>query len=302
MSDFDVRELRNAFGSFLTGVTIVTAVSKSGEKVGFTANSFTSVSMDPPLLLVCPATRLSSYDIFESCDHFAVSILAEDQQDASNIFAGSKGDRFAQVAWHEDEFGSPLIDGAVTHFSCSSFQKVPAGDHLLLIGEVKGFSSSEKFGLGYAKGGYFSLGMEHKAEEHTDAAIAQVGSLVEYQDALLLKKTSEGYSLPETSMAAGRSSQSSLKEYFHSIGISAEVGQVFSVYEKSQTGSFSAYYRAEANSKCDVAECEFVSFDALSGVTFASSDIASMVSRYVEEKQNGVFRLYIGNEKEGEVR
>ncbi|ADZ91667.1 flavin reductase family protein [Marinomonas mediterranea] len=302
MSDFDVRELRNAFGSFMTGVTIVTAVSKSGEKVGFTANSFTSVSMDPPLLLVCPATKLSSYDVFESCDHFAVSILSEDQQDASNIFAGSKGDRFAEVPWHEDEFGTPLIDGAVTHFSCSSYQKVPAGDHLLLIGKVDAFSTSEKLGLGYAKGGYFSLSREHKAEDVTGAAIAQVGSLIEHNDALLLQKTADGYRLPETLMSFGRSSQSSLKDYFSELGIHAQVGQVFSVYEKNNSGYFSAYYRAEASSQCELEDFEFIHFDKLTGADFASSDIESMVSRYVEEKQNGVFRLYIGNEKEGEVR
>ncbi|RBP79123.1 flavin reductase [Marinomonas rhizomae] len=302
MSNFDVRELRNAFGSFMTGVTIVTAVSKTGEKVGFTANSFTSVSMDPPLLLVCPAVRLSSYDIFESCDHFAVSVLAEDQQHASNTFAGSKDDRFAEVEWHVDEFGTPLIDGAVAHFSCSSFQKVEAGDHLLLMGKVEQFSSNEKFGLGYAKGGYFSLGMEHKAEEIAHDQCAQVGALLECNGKLLLRKSDEGFSLPQGKMQPDMSSLQTLKSMLTSLDLTAEVGQVFSVYEKSTSGNFVAFYRAESTIEKDIEGYEYVAIEALSDVVFASSDITSMVNRFVHEKSNGVFRLYVGNELEGDVR
>jgi flavin reductase (DIM6/NTAB) family NADH-FMN oxidoreductase RutF len=302
MSNFDVRELRSAFGSFMTGVTIVTAVSKTGEKVGFTANSFTSVSMDPPLLLVCPAMRLSSYDIFESCDHFAVSVLAEDQQHASNTFAGSKGDRFAEVEWHADEFGTPLIDGAVAHFSCSSFQKVEAGDHLLLMGKVEQFSSNEKFGLGYAKGGYFSLGMEHKAEEISHEQYAQVGALIECNGKLLLQKTDKGFSLPQGKMQTGISSLQTLKNMLASLDIEAEVGPVFSVYEKSVSGNFVAFYRAESITEKEIEGYEYVAIDELSGAVFASSDLSSMVTRFVHEKRNGIFRLYVGNELEGDVR
>ena len=302
MSDFDARELRNAFGSFMTGVTIVTAVSKTGEKVGFTANSFTSVSMDPPLLLVCPAKRLSSYDIFESCDHFAVSVLAEDQQHASNTFAGSKDDRFAQVEWSADAFGTPLITGAVAHFSCSSFQKIEAGDHLMLMGKVEQFSSNEKFGLGYAKGGYFSLGMEHKAEEISHEQCAQVGVLLECNGKLLLAKTDKGYSLPQSKMQADVSSLQTLKNMLISLGVAAEVGQVFSVYEKSTTGNFVAFYRAESTEEKEMDGYEYVAIDALTELNFASSDITSMVTRFVHEKNNGVFRLYVGNELEGDIR
>lgn len=302
MSSFDVRALRDAFGSFMTGVTIVTAVSKSGEKVGFTANSFTSVSMDPPLLLVCPAVRLSSYDIFESCDHFAVSVLAENQQHASNTFAGSKGDRFSEVKWHADKFGTPLIDGAVAHFSCSSFQKVEAGDHLLLMGRVEQFSNNEKFGLGYAKGGYFSLGMEHKAEDIAHGQYAQVGALIECHGKLLLKKTDQGYSLPQALMQTDSSSFKTLKSLLTSLNVAAEIGQVFSVYEKSATGNFVAFYRAESVTEENIEGYEYVAFDELTDITFASSDIASMVTRFVQEKRNGVFRLYVGNELEGDVR
>lgn len=80
MTQFDPRDLRSAFGRFMTGVTVVTARAPDGTSVGFTANSFTSVSMDPPLLLVCPGKFLSSYQTFAECTDFAISILAEGQE------------------------------------------------------------------------------------------------------------------------------------------------------------------------------------------------------------------------------
>jgi len=98
MTTLDPRALRNAFGSFMTGVTVITSRDASGAPVGFTANSFTSVSLDPPLLLVCPGKFLSSYDAFTNCSHFAVNVLAEGQEEVSNTFAGYKGDRFAKAA------------------------------------------------------------------------------------------------------------------------------------------------------------------------------------------------------------
>lgn len=302
MTTHDPKALRNAFGSFMTGVTIVTAVSKTGEKVGFTANSFTSISMDPPLLMVCPANKLSSFDIFEQCEHFAVSVLAEDQQHASNCFAGSKEDRFAQVEWHEDAFGTPLISGAVAHFSCSAFEKIPAGDHLMLVGQVEHFTHNEKFGLGYAKGGYFSLGMEHKAEEVAHGQCARVGALIESAGKLLVEKTAEGYRLPAVDISSEKGSRATLAAFLEQLGGESEIGQVFSVYEKSSTGNFIAFYRVERTGGQTPENCEYVSIDALQNLNFISYDLTTMVNRFVTEKQHGVFRLYVGNDLEGDVR
>lgn len=162
MIEIDRRLLRQAFGSFLTGVTVVTTRNTDGEPVGFTANSFTSVSLDPPLLLVCPARSLSSFSAFAQCAHFAVNVLAEGQEEVSNTFAGFKGDRFARVAWRADSDGSALLEGAAAQFSCRTSQIIPAGDHIVLIGEVKCFTVSEKCGLGYSAGTYFSLGRAHQ--------------------------------------------------------------------------------------------------------------------------------------------
>lgn len=161
MTALDPAALRAAFGSFMTGVTVVTAQGPQGAPCGFTANSFASVSLSPPLLLVCPGRFLSSFDIFAACSHFAVSVLADGQEDASNAFASYKGDRFARVPTralpsHDDMHGVPVISGVAAVFSCTAAQTIPAGDHAVLIGEVRGMQHSGACGLGYAGGRYFS--------------------------------------------------------------------------------------------------------------------------------------------------
>ena len=168
MADLDTKALRDAFGQFMTGVTVVTAVAEDGTRVGFTANSFTSVSMDPPLLLVCPGKHLSSLDVFRTCKHFAVQVLADDQKDISNAFARSNGDKFSTGLWSSNEQGVPLLSGALATFSCVTHQNIEAGDHLVLFGRVEIFKTGDGCGLGYWKGDYFSPAKElepHRSEK-----------------------------------------------------------------------------------------------------------------------------------------
>ena len=157
MMNIDPRKLRDAFGCFMTGVTVVTTMSDDESPVGFTANSFTSVSIDPPMLLVCPGKYLSSFDIFENCDYFAVNILSQDQQNVSDIFAKFNGDRFSQVNWQKGHMDMPLLNASTAQFICKKSQAIPAGDHSILLGEVIDFNNTDQPGLGYAAGQYFTL-------------------------------------------------------------------------------------------------------------------------------------------------
>ncbi len=301
MTTIDPGELRNAFGSFMTGVTVVTAISETGEKVGFTANSFTSVSVEPPLLLVCPANKLSSFDIFNRCEHFVVNILAEDQQDVSNTFAGGKGDRFADIAWDSDANGCPIIKGSVAHFSCSTHSNIPAGDHILLVGQVNDFSSNEKLGLGYAKGGYFNLGMEHRAEELTHSLSGVVGGIIEFDNKILLQSTDEGYSLPQIEISEEQGSKESLCRYLDTQGLACEVTAVYSIYENLANKTFTSFYRVNANNGTTAGLGEYIDIDLITDLNFVSDDIQSMMQRFIFEKQNGVFRLYVGDQEAGDI-
>lgn len=151
----DPRALRTAFGSFMTGVTVVTLLDAQGRPLGFTANSFASVSLDPPLLLVCLANTSSNYEAFAKTQKFAINILSQSQVEVSNTFARPGDDRFANVDWQVGPHGSPVLAGVSAWFDCATFKTVDAGDHLILIGEVKGFDCTEAPGLGYARGAYF---------------------------------------------------------------------------------------------------------------------------------------------------
>lgn len=132
----DARTLRDAMGCFATGITIVTAVGPDGAPVGLTANSFTSVSLDPPLLLVCIANNAGTAPILRESEWFGVNVLQTSQQQTSNRFAGKGEDRFGSTAWHPGEGGIPVIDGSLASFECRRNAVHNGGDHLILVGEV----------------------------------------------------------------------------------------------------------------------------------------------------------------------
>ncbi|MDE2570826.1 MAG: alpha/beta fold hydrolase [Sphingomonadales bacterium] len=132
----DARTLRDAMGCFATGITIVTSRGPDGTPVGLTANSFTSVSLDPPLLLVCIANNAGTAAVLREADHFAVNLLQTSQQPASNRFAGKGEDRFAATAWTAGETGAPLLDASLGSFECKRHAVHEGGDHFILVGEV----------------------------------------------------------------------------------------------------------------------------------------------------------------------
>src|SRR6202158_4328181 len=115
---FNVRELRNALGSFATGVTIITTRSRDGKLHGMTANSFTSVALTPPLVLWSGSLYAQSLPAFQEATHFVVNILAYDQIDLSNKFAKQSDDKFVDVDHIIPEIGAPIMIGSAAHFEC----------------------------------------------------------------------------------------------------------------------------------------------------------------------------------------
>lgn len=303
MSNFDPKALRQAFGTFLTGVTVVTAQSSTGELVGFTANSFTSVSLEPPLLLVCPGKSLNSYPVFEACSHFAINILAEDQQGVSNLFAGFTGDRFAEVEWQADRFGSPILKGATTHFSCSTHQRIDAGDHMILMGEIQDFNSSGEEGLGYSNQGYFSLGLERGAGEAPATVRSfRVGAIIEADGKILLQETDQGYCLPSVEVQSRTGALAAIREHINHSQLTVEFGPVYSIFDNPRTGDYSVYFLANTPDGADANTFgQFIALDSLADTPLATESLNIMLNRYALERQSGVFGLYLGDEDAGDV-
>jgi len=157
---FDPAALRRAFGTFLTGVTIVTTHDAAGMPCGMTANSFTSVSLDPPLVLVCIGRGSSNIAAFEAADRFAVHILSHDQGEVATLFALRGADRFAGITHRAMATGAPVLDECLSWFDCSLYQRIEAGDHLILIGRVEEFDAAPEAPLGFCRGRFVALAAE----------------------------------------------------------------------------------------------------------------------------------------------
>ena len=161
-SAIDPLELRRCLGSFVTGVTVMTVLDAQGKPEGITANSFSSLSLDPPLIVWSLRLSSRSFNTYQNAARFAVNILAEDQVDISNRFAASGVDRFDGVAYTPGLGGVPLIKGCVSYLECSLEASYPGGDHVLFVGRVERIHMHEGRPLAYGSGGYLTV-QTHKA-------------------------------------------------------------------------------------------------------------------------------------------
>lgn len=149
----DLREIRDALGAFATGVTIITT-SLEGEPTGITANSFNSVSLDPPMVLWSLGKSSYSLPIFDKAGNFAVHILAEDQQSLSTRFATRGGAKFENLQFEWGRAGLPLIEGCVARFQCRKVFAYEGGDHIIFVGEIEQFENAQKAPLLFHRGQY----------------------------------------------------------------------------------------------------------------------------------------------------
>lgn len=151
-------QFRRWLGSFAAGVTVVTTRSDQGRPYGLTATAFTSVSLEPPLVLVCVDKKSESYPHFLTSRVFAVNFLAANQESYARHFAVSGGDKFQSIAWTEGPSGAPLLEERLGFVDCRVEQVVDAGDHTILIGRVlAGDAADEKRPLLYFRGGYYQI-------------------------------------------------------------------------------------------------------------------------------------------------
>ena len=150
----DDKQFRNVLGHFATGVTIITAMDGE-EPVGIAANSFTSLSLDPPLILFCVAHTSSTWPRIEAAGTFAVNILGEDHEDLSNLFAKKGADRFSQTPWRIGVSGAPVLEDAIAYIDCEFEAEYPGGDHKIVVGRVIDLDMREGARpLLFFKGGY----------------------------------------------------------------------------------------------------------------------------------------------------
>ena len=290
----DQTELRAAFGRFMTGVTIVTARARGGAPVGFTANSFASVSLEPPMLMVCPGHHLTSFAEFECAEHFGVSVLAEGQEALANLFAAGKGDRFERSDWSEAANGIPLMDGRAAGFVCKAVNKVPAGDHLILIGEITEFDTVNAPGLGYGPNGYFTLGNERLAQ--ASAAIKTRASVL-LEDEMILYMTPE-FDLPSVDVGRNQSPLAALQSGLTERGITADLSVVYAIYDEGSFGR-RIVFRGQLKKPNDT--LRKVDIRNLRDAPVQDTELAALLHRFENEHKTQSFGFYFGSDKQAEL-
>ena len=139
---FDQRDYRNTMGEFCTGVVIATG-APGGQPAGFAAQSFVSLSLDPPLVALCPANTSTSWPRLRDAGHFCINVLSSAQEAICLQFARSGGDKFAGIDWRPGPTGAPILPGVLAWVDCELEREVPAGDHVIAIGRVRAYGRED---------------------------------------------------------------------------------------------------------------------------------------------------------------
>jgi flavin reductase (DIM6/NTAB) family NADH-FMN oxidoreductase RutF len=303
-SPFDGRDLRRAFGNFATGVTIVTTLDAQGNPCGFTANSFTSVSIDPPLLLVSIAKSAFGCEVFTASRGFAVNILARDQRELSNRFAAAGTDKFAGLDWQGKDSGSPLIDGVVAWFDCSHHQQVDAGDHIILLGRVLDYAYNTHTPLGFCRGAYVSFGLTPRMLQLLSSpGHLQVGAIIEANGKILLEQNPNTGQLllPAADAVGDAASGTGLLGKLASAGIDVDLPFIYAVFHDDNHRF--VYYLGELRSISEAHETRQLRFHEFDNITWEEINdpwIISMLERFIREKRLGNYQVYIGDQQHGE--
>jgi flavin reductase (DIM6/NTAB) family NADH-FMN oxidoreductase RutF len=156
----DAQQLRECLGKFATGITVVTCTNADGRPRGMTANSFSSVSLEPPLVLWNIAKVSNSLPSFLNAEHFAINILAGDQQEMSSHFASTDHTLFDSVEFRMSDNGVPILPNTLACLECRTYQVHDCGDHFIIIGEVESFRSNDRTPLLFFAGEYADLATE----------------------------------------------------------------------------------------------------------------------------------------------
>jgi len=300
----DQKLLRAALSQFATGVTVIATKEEDGTPRGFTANSFTSVSLDPPLVLVCIARTAASCDVFSGARHFSVNVLSEEQKDISGLFASQRPDKFDIAPWHPGKTGTPVIDDALGWFECDHHDLVDAGDHVILVGRIVDFGHGDGRPLGYFRGGYFTLGLEDPLVD----AVARntstiIGAVYEQAGSVLLEENPDtgDLTVPTVGSTTANANLTVLKQKYDETQLSTAIEFVYAVFEDNRTGWVTIYYRGQASGAAP-AGTRFFAFDDIPFDRIKDSAMHIMLERYVSEARQGGFAIYMGDEVDGIVR
>jgi len=295
--------LRRALGTFVTGVTVITTHDAEGMPRGMTANSFTSVSLDPPLLLVCVGRGAHSFAAFNASSSFAVNLLHEGQTDVSNLFASKAANKFDAISYDRVHTGSPILTDCLSWFDCTVHRRVDAGDHVVLIGEVQAFGTSPSAPLGFCRGRYANV-----KDPLPPGWLAShgmiVGYLIEADGHLLLRSDGKGgWVLPS---AMRRIADNELKlEGGDALTLVPDDTFLYSVFDVADGDPGYLIYRArlaqDPGSAALSAGLKFFPLGQLPYDHIPTREISAMLRRYARESASKRFGIYMDSNDGGRL-
>ena len=297
---------RQALGTFATGVTVVTAIDEQGKPRGFTANSFTSVSLDPPLILVCIASGSAGHAVFTNSETFSVNVLAEDQQTLATLFASPGDDRFSDLEWRPGNNGNPIIAGTISSFECERHNIVDAGDHIILIGKVSSYENSGRSPLIYCSGSYVEFSLMQKAMDVPGSGIrTRISALINCNEKIPMYRDSASgkLSLPAAEKVGNAGEPDSLAGKLAANGLSVTMPFIYAVYKDAVSKTHNVVYRGSAESVDaeKLTDFEFVSLDQIPWDDLVDNALRQLVQRYLEEYERDAFGVYVGDTEQGKV-
>lgn len=275
-----------------------------GEPRGFTANSFSSVSLRPPLVSICIDRNIASFKVFGECTGFSINVLVDTQREISNLFASRSRDKFANLAWRTSEITrAPRLAESVAWFDCVPFKQVDAGDHMILIGEVVDFGYSDKAPLSFCRGNYISFSLMQDVLSQQSQHKLCIGCVLNKGSSVLLVPEKDGWTLPTSDSLGTRDVEAGLYGVLKGQGIGAELNFIFSVFDGPLDGQLSVFYRGEiANIPESPAEgARLFPYDEIPWEALQYDAYRSMLSRYIDERRRFQFGIYVGSSETGAV-
>jgi flavin-dependent trigonelline monooxygenase, reductase component len=296
----DPKAFRNVLGTFLTGVTVVTAFDDDRRPRGLTANSFTSVSLNPPLILVCVAKAAGSHGVLRAAERFCVNILGDWQANVSASFASRAANKFEAIEFDVVDEGPPLIRNCLSLLDCVRHDLFDAGDHVIVVGRVVGFASNSGSPLGYYRGRYVTLGEGVQALEQRDGEAIVVGCIVDDGGRVLLWQptNSPHWSIPTVPLRPGQYHREVLPRLLERIGVQGDATLLFSVFQDRIDPHTTMVFRGDATGtppdstlpdgiKLRLFEEAERPWDLVAGVSQAD-----VLKRYFRERSAARFGIY----------
>jgi flavin-dependent trigonelline monooxygenase, reductase component len=308
IANCDNRTFRNVLGSFLTGVTVVATRAPGDEIRAFTANSFASVSLDPPLVLVCLAKTSTSIEAFSKAETFGISILGDWQRDISNAFATRDPEiRATESAKLSDDI-APHVPGSLAVLACDRQDTIDAGDHIILIGKVHKFQSNDGEPLGYLRGGYVGIGPSVREIEMLDAPL-KVGGILDVGGNIVLWRNagSEHWSVPMAAMGAGEKHGAVLDRLFTSLGVSVDATLPYSLFQEAGEKSTTLIFSVESQGAVlpgmlpDQTEIGLFGEEDKPWRFVQGTMMRGLLRRFFYERNHNLFGMYFDTKQGGRV-